>query len=96
MVWQYATNDNVNHQKDKNKIFKVNEFITYRWIFYFLFDFDCKQRLPNTYLVYKLYRRRTPFERLGGAQATVSDCVDATAILMSSGGPGARKANDGF
>jgi len=40
--------------------------------------------------VYKLYRRRTPFEYFGGDQATVNDCADATAILMSSGGPGAR------
>jgi len=31
-----------------------------------------------------------PFEYFGGDQATVKDCADATAIFMSSGGPGAR------
>lgn len=41
------------------------------------------------YLVYKLYRRRIPFEYLGGDQATVNDCADETEILISSGGPGA-------
>jgi len=46
------------------------------------------------YLVYKLYRSSTPFDRLGGDHATVNDCADATAILMSSGGPGAANNVD--
>jgi len=31
-----------------------------------------------------------PLEYFGGDQATVNDCADATAIFMSSGGPGAK------
>lgn len=45
----------------------------------------------SVYLVYRLYRSRTPFEYLGGDQATVNDCADETAILISSGGPGTVK-----
>lgn len=54
------------------------------------FNYCYLSRILSYYLVYKLYRRRTPFEYFGGDQATVNDCADDTAIFMFSGGPGAR------
>lgn len=56
-----------------------------------LFILNPGTRLCINYLVYKLYRRIMPFEYLGGDQATINDCEDETAILISSGGPGAEK-----